>query len=91
MGDGGSVTCNGPGTPYDPHAADTSQRSDCTYSYGRSSVGQPGGTFAVTATAYFHATWAATGAPGGGDLGVVAGPPARAPVRVAEAEALNTS
>ena len=89
MGDGSSVTCSGPGTPYT--VADANATSDCSYTWHQSSAGQPGGAFQVTATIYFHVTWTAIGAAGGGDLGIVPGPPARVAVQVAESQALNNT
>jgi hypothetical protein len=87
MGDGDQVTCNGPGTPYD--SSQPNATTDCSYTWRASSAGQPGGVFEVTATVYWQVTWTAAGAPGGGNLGAVAGPPARAAVRVAESQGIN--
>lgn len=87
MGDGDQVTCNGPGTPYD--SSQPSATTDCSYTWPESSAGQPDGVFEVTATVYWQVTWTAAGAPGGGNLGAVAGPPARAAVGVAEAQGIN--
>ena len=82
MGDGQSVTCDGPGTPYSPSAPNAT--TGCSYTW-------PGpGSFTVTATVYWSVTWTATGAPGGGSLGVQAGPPAQVPVTVTESQAINT-
>jgi hypothetical protein len=73
MGDGtASFTCQGPGVPYDPtRSFDSQVPPPCGYRYSRSSADQPGGTFTVTATVHYHATWTVAGAPGGGDLGPV--------------------
>ena len=75
MGDGGSVVCTGPGTPYQPSIPAASQTTDCSYTYSRSSAGEPSATgnpndagFPVTATITWGVTWAAQGAPGGGVL-----------------------
>lgn len=87
MGDGDQVTCTGPGTPYDPSQPNAT--TDCSYTWPQSSAGQPGGVFEVTATLYWQVTWVAAGAPGGGNLGAVAGPPARVAVRVAESQGIN--
>lgn len=82
MGDGASVTCDGPGTPYS--ASDPDASTDCSYTW-------PGpGSFTVTATVYWSVTWTAAGAAGGGNLGVQAGPAAAVPVRVTESQAINT-
>jgi hypothetical protein len=82
MGDGDTVTCDGPGAPYEPSNPNTT--TDCSYTWG-----QPG-TYQVTATIYWSVTWTATGAPGGGSLGVQAGPAAGVTVRVVESQAINT-
>ena len=89
MGDGRSVTCLGPGTPYDPSKPNAT--TDCSYTWRTSSAGEPNGAYQVTATLSYPAAWSATGAPGGGSLGLVAGPSAHVAVRVAESEAINTS
>jgi hypothetical protein len=82
MGDGASVTCDGPGTPY--RVSDPNATTDCSYTWP-----EPG-SFTVTATVYWSVTWAATGAAGGGNLGVQAGPPAGVGVTVTESQAINT-
>lgn len=83
MGDGNQVTCNGPGTPYS--ASDPSATTDCSYTWSAA------GSYQVTATVYWSVTWTAAGAPGGGNLGVQAGPAAQVPVTVTESQAINTS
>ena len=87
MGDGHSVTCDGPGVPYDSSNPDAS--TYCSYTWPSSSAGQPGGAYRVTATVFYRASWTAAGAPGGGSLGLVAGPPSTVAVRVAESQAIN--
>ena len=82
MGDGATVTCDGPGTPYDP--ADPGGSTACSYTWPAP------GSYTVTATAYWSVTWTAVGAPGGGNLGVMAGPPAEVSVTVTQSEAINT-
>ena len=89
MGDGNQVTCAGPGTPYSP--ANPNASTDCSYTWTQSSAAQPDGAYEVTATVYWHVAWTATGAPGGGSLGQIAGPAARVAVRVAESQAVNTA
>lgn len=69
MGDGSSVTCDNPGTPYDPNKSWASQNPPpCGYTYSESSANQPDEAYRLTATVYYHVTWAA-GALGGGALG----------------------
>lgn len=87
MGDGNTVTCTGPGAVYDNSRPDGEQHSDCTYTYRRSSAHQADGTYHVTATIEWHATWVGTG--GSGDLGVVRRS-SQATVRVAESQAVVT-
>jgi hypothetical protein len=87
MGDGQSVTCDGPGVPYD--SSNPNATTYCSYMWPSSSAGQPGGVYQVTATVYYRASWTAAGAPGGGGLGLVAGPASMVAVRVAESQAIN--
>ena len=82
MGDGDTVTCDGPGTPY--RASAPNATTNCSYTWGQA------GTYQVTATLYWSVTWTATGAPGGGNLGLQAGPAARVAVTVTESQAINT-
>jgi hypothetical protein len=71
VGTGEVVVCEGPGTPYDFSRPEYDQVADCTYTYRRTSIGQPNERFPVTATVVWRASWSAVGAPGGGDLGEV--------------------
>src|SRR5664280_1056455 len=71
MGDGGQVTCSGPGTPYNLGQPSSGQSTQCEYSYLRSSAGQPSsdgnpddGAFAVSATVSWAVSWTAQGAAG---------------------------
>jgi hypothetical protein len=88
MGDGSTVVCHGPGTVFpaggDPKAASP----DCGHTYTRSSAGQPGGAFAVTATVTWAITWA-----GGGQAGTLPAmtTQATAAFTVAESQALVTA
>lgn len=82
MGDGNQVICEGPGTPYS--SSEPNATTDCSYAWPQA------GTFTVMATVYWSVTWTATGAPGGGNLGVQAGPPAQVQVTVIESQAINT-
>jgi len=82
MGNGDSVTCDGPGTPYS--ASDPNATTDCSYTWPQA------GSYTVTATVYWSVSWTATGAAGGGNLGLQAGPAAEVPVTVTESQAINT-
>lgn len=88
MGQGDSVVCDGPGVPYRPELPDNQQPSDCSYTYPRSSAGQPGQAYQVTATVEWETTWAVTGAPGGGSLGTATSSSTTS-VQVAELQSLN--
>jgi hypothetical protein len=75
MGDGGAVVCDGPGTPFDPYIASSEQSTGCSYTYARSSAGQPSpdgspddAIFEVRATVNWSVSWSAQGAAGGGEL-----------------------
>ena len=75
MGDGDTVTCAGPGTPFDTGRPASSQVTGCAYSYPISSAGQPAsdgipdhGSFTVQATVTWSVTWSAQGTSGGGVL-----------------------
>jgi len=83
-GDGGSAfVCDGPGTRYDPAHPDV--EPSCSYLYTRrSTVDQPAGAFALSATVTYAVEWRATN----GEQGVL-DPLARtstAPVVVREAQ-----
>ena len=61
MGNGDSVTCNGPGTPFPAGADPKSSSPDCGYTYRTSSAGQFGEAFGVTATVTWTVTWSGAG------------------------------
>ncbi len=56
MGDGASVACNGPGTPYKSSDGMT-QSPTCGHVYAKTSAGVRNGTFAVTATSTWTINW----------------------------------
>jgi hypothetical protein len=62
MGDGGSVTCRGPGTPYPSASSGKPPRSspDCGWTYARASVSEPGGVFPVSVTTHWKVSWSTT-------------------------------
>lgn len=90
IGDGGTVTCQGPGTPYPARSgpADTGPSPDCGYTYRRTSAGMADGVFDVTVTISWTVDWS-----GGGKAGSFPGlrSTVHVPVRVVEASALVTS
>lgn len=63
MGDGASVTCNGPGTAY-TSSAGMSQSPTCGHVYSRPSAAAHNGKFTVTATSTWTIDWL-----GGGQAG----------------------
>ncbi|MGW7570789.1 ATP/GTP-binding protein [Streptomyces tendae] len=63
MGDGSSVTCNGPGTPY-TSSEGMAQSPTCGHVYSKTSAGAKSGKFPVTATSTWTINWQ-----GGGQAG----------------------
>ncbi|MCX4554232.1 ATP/GTP-binding protein [Streptomyces sp. NBC_01500] len=66
MGDGTSVTCHGPGTPYKASYG-MSQSPTCGHRYNSAATDEPDGRFHGTATATWTVNWQVTG--GGGATG----------------------
>ncbi|MGW7362939.1 ATP/GTP-binding protein [Streptomyces sp. NPDC054841] len=65
MGDGSTVTCTGPGTPY--KASFGKQESpSCGHTYLRTSASQNGGKYTLTATSTWTVDWQVSG---GGEAG----------------------
>jgi len=63
MGDGETVTCDGPGTPYDPAVADGAQSTDCSHVFQHTSVDEPDGQYAASVTVEWSVAWeSSTGA-----------------------------
>ena len=89
MGNGTTVTCQGPGTAYAPGDNPSAVSPTCGYTYQASSAGQPDGAYKVTATITWDITWAGPGGAGGvlAPIQTVAA----AEFRVAESQALNTN
>lgn len=63
-GDGSTVICHGPGTPWTTGTNPAAASPSCGHTYTRSSATQPGHTFTVTATVTWQITW--RGGAGGG-------------------------
>ena len=57
MGDGETVTCDGPGTPYDPAVADDAQSTECSHVYQDTSVGEPDGRYPASVTVDWSVDW----------------------------------
>lgn len=87
LGDGATVNCQGPGTPFtvgnDPQAASP----DCGHTYRESSAGRPDEAFPSSTTVRWTIAWS-----GGGQSGTFADmiTTASAAFRVAESQAINT-
>jgi hypothetical protein len=80
LDDGTTVTCHGPGTPYDPRRPAEAQHSDCTHLF------EDAGAFHLTATVTYRVAWTASTGDAGG-----LGPLTRAstvPIVVDQAQAL---
>lgn len=88
MGDGTTVTCTGPGTPFTDATPATASSPDCGHTYRRASDVEPSGKFTVRVTETWRVTWA-----GGGQSGTLPDMTATSSiaVRVAESQALVTS
>ncbi|MBC6457793.1 hypothetical protein [Actinomadura sp. HBU206391] len=67
-----TITCTGPGTPYDPKGPEN-QRSTCTHVYEKSSADQAGGEYQISATVNWHVTYTCEPNCADGDLGMVPG------------------
>lgn len=64
-GDGNTVACTGPGTPYNANRG-REPSPDCGHVYTTTSAGEPGDTFTVSASSDWVITWA-----GGGQSGTI--------------------
>ncbi|MGW6859189.1 ATP/GTP-binding protein [Streptomyces xanthophaeus] len=67
MGDGSSVTCSGPGTPYTASRG-MAPSPDCGHMYRTTSAGQAGGVYKGTATSTWSVDWSVTGGGQSGQL-----------------------
>lgn len=78
-----SMTCYGPGTPWQQGMTDAANTT-CGYTYKDTSDSEPDGRFAVTATIRYQVTWKCTGTcpTTGGDLGLVDAPAGASTMRV---------
>ncbi len=86
-GDGDTVNCSAPGTPFAPGGDASAASPDCGHTYRRSSATAPAQLFPVRATVYWTITWSGAGASGTfPDLTTSSA----AAFRVAEIQALGT-
>jgi hypothetical protein len=86
MGDGATVTCRTPGTPYEDRYG-FNPSPDCGHRYTRTSAGQPGNAYPITATSFWVVDW--TG-PGGSAGQVTLDLTSRTSIQVGELQALVT-
>jgi hypothetical protein len=84
------VTCQGPGTAYQPKLPLSAQHTDCSYTYDQPSTGQPGNAYAASVTVLWNVSWVGSGGAGGT---VATGRAVSTPITVpvAAGEALVTS
>jgi hypothetical protein len=87
-GDGATVTCTGPGTPWQVGDNPAAASPTGGHTYLQGSAGAPGGVFTVTATVSWSVGWV-----GGGQTGVLPASTTTtaAPVRVAQVAAAVVS
>lgn len=81
------LACAGPGIAYDTKRPAGAQRSNCVYSFERSSAGLPGAVYQVTAAVTWGGTW--TGSGGAGGVLPTLTRSARFPLRIAEAQTVT--
>jgi hypothetical protein len=88
LGDGSTVVCSGPGTPYEVGGDPAAPSPDCGHTYARSSAGESSGAFVVSATVSWRVSWA-----GGGQSGTLPALTTTSSVqlRVGESQAINTN
>jgi len=84
------VTCQGPGTAYDPAEPADSQHSGCSYIYLQPSAGLPGSVYQASVSITWRVNW--TGSEGaGGVLASALSVPVAFTIPVAQGEALVTT
>jgi hypothetical protein len=91
MGDGESMTCRGPGTPYPtqgPPKPSRRESPDCGYTYGAPSTSRPGGTYPVSVTGHWKVAWTTTNGLSGSEPELTT--TSSFPVTVSEIEGLVT-
>lgn len=88
LGDGTTVGCPGPGTPYDPARPPEGQTTDCAHTYVWPSS-HPRGARSVTVTVTYGVSWSATTGAGGA-LGTVTRS-TTLPIAVSEVQAVGGS
>ncbi|MFD0850962.1 hypothetical protein ACFQ07_01885 [Actinomadura adrarensis] len=81
-----TVRCSGPGNAYNPAQPAESQRPECSYTFPRSSFGEPDGVFRTRVTVVWGGTWTGSGGTGG-ELPLL-NRSTSFPIRVVEAQSL---
>jgi hypothetical protein len=84
------VTCQGPGTAYDPSEPSASQHTDCSYTYAQPSVGLPGNVYQASMSITWRVDWVGS-AGAGGVLAPALSVPVALTISVAQGEALVTA
>ncbi len=89
MGDGHAIQCASEGRAWKRWMTDAA-RTDCSYTYRRTSRRAAGGTFTVSSALWFQADWTCSGAclSPSGTLGEISGPAATAAIRVGERQSV---
>jgi hypothetical protein len=84
------VSCQGPGTAYDPSKPSASQHTDCSYTYVQPSVGLPGNVYQASVSITWRVDWVGSGG-AGGVLASALSLPIAITIPVAQGEALVTT
>lgn len=87
FGDGQSVTCNGPGVPW---TAAAGPEPLCGHTFTRSSAAAPNGTYRVTVSVTWTASYTVAGGAGGGNLAPVTRTTTFG-IQVGEVQSINTN
>ncbi len=86
----GPVTCQGPGTAYDPARPALSQHTGCSYTYLQPSAGLIGNVYQASVSITWRVDWVGSGG-AGGVLAPALSVPAALTIPVAQGEALVTT
>jgi hypothetical protein len=84
------VTCQGPGTAYDPAQPAASQHTACSYTYVQPSAGLPGNVYEASMSITWRVDWVGSGG-AGGVLTPALSVPVEFTIPVAQGEALVTT
>ena len=84
------VTCQGPGTAYNPARPAASQHTMCSYTYAQPSAGLPGNVYQASVSITWRVDWLGSGG-AGGVLAAALSVPVALAIPVAQGEALVTT